>query len=126
MTATEIKSLVSQGAKLDREIKDKADELKRVKALLVSLSPGDYQGEQGEVAKVILPSPAIKPPPGAIGQARTIISDPDIFKKLFDRIITYKPVANFRSVIAAVLTPAKAKSVIQLCEVDPAPYVIFS
>lgn len=126
MSPSEIKSLVTHGAKLDREIKDKADELKRLKALLVSLAPGEYQGEQGEVAKVIQPSPAIKPPPGAIGQAREIISDPDLFKKLFDRVVSYKPIANFRTAVAVALTPAKAVKVIALCEVDSQPYVVFS
>lgn len=123
MNPAEIKSLVSQGAKLDREIQ----ELKRIRALLASLPPGEYVGEKpGDIAKVIAPSPAIKPQPGVIGQCREIISDPDLFKKLFDRIITYKPVANFRSVIAAILTPAKAQKVIQLCEVETQPYVVFS
>ena len=125
MTPAEIKSTVTQGAKLKREIADRSDELKRITALLITLTPGDYQGEQGEVAKVVQSSAAIKPSSAVIGQVRAIV-DPDIFTKLFDRIVSWKPVQNFRSVVAAVLTPAKAQKVVALCEVDCAPYVIFT
>jgi hypothetical protein len=125
MSPDEIKSLVTQGAKLKREIQAKQEESRRINALLITLTPGDYQGEYGEVAKVILPSAAIKPSATAIAQVRNVV-DPDLFTKLFDRIVSWKPVQNFRSVVHALLTPAKEQKIIALCEIDSAPYVVFS
>jgi hypothetical protein len=125
MTEGEIIKLVDDGAKLDIEIDAKTKELKKIKALLVTLDAGDYFGDSGRIAKVIHPAPKIAPAATQIEPLREAIGDAD-FKTLFDRIVTWKPVKECRSVAVRILSPGQLKKFLSFCEQDSSPYVIFT
>lgn len=127
MTNEVIAALVADGAELDSKIKAQSERLKEIKAQLVALPPAIYAADNGRTAQVIAPSPAIKPKEEAIDAAREEIGDEPLFKKLFERVVTWRPVdaKSFRRVAAAILPKGKVARVIDLCEVESQPYVIF-
>lgn len=117
--------LVTRGAQLDAKIKTLGEELKGIRAHLVSAGHGEHRGENGERALVVFPSPVIKPDADAIADAQ-ICAGRAAFGKLFERVVSFKPRKGFREIASAVLTPAKCKKLIERCEVESAPQVRFS
>jgi hypothetical protein len=125
MTKDETVSLVNEASQLERRIKDDKKRLDEIKAQLVKLPPGTYLGGADAKAQVIQPEPGIRPAADAAVQAVDFVG-PIAAKKLFNRIVSYKPVKDFRAAARAALTPAKAEKVIAMCEVAAGKYVLIS
>lgn len=113
--------LVTEGVALDERIKADSARLREIKAALVAAGPGDYQGAEGARAAVIDVGSSIKLVD--LDAARLLAGD--AFGKLFDRITSHRPVKAFREVAAALLPKAKARRLIEACEVENAPQVRF-
>jgi hypothetical protein len=117
--------LVDKGSALDARIKNDIEELKKIKAELIALGPGDYTGDSGRRAKVIQPAAKITPPLGdKLDIVRNLMADED-FKSLFDRIVAWNPVKSCRDVAARILSPGQLKKFLGLCEKESAAYVLF-
>lgn len=125
MNSADLVDLVDEGSALDLRIKADQTRLKDIKAELCKLAPGEYLGGSGRRALVVQPSPGIKPPDEAIATVREMIGDEAVFKKLFERVNTWKAVKAFREVAIALMGAKKAPKVIELCEVEAEPYVLF-
>jgi len=123
MAKSSIPALVSEGTKLKETIKANQARVKEIEGLLIAEGAGDYQDKDGHVAKVIQPSSSVGMPDDLEG-AREIAGDS--FGKLFDRVITFKPVKSFKEVAAALLTKGKANKLIGLCESAKTAYVKWS
>jgi threonine aldolase len=114
-------TLVEAGAKLKAEIRTKQDALKEIEAHLIERGAGTYEGAAGESCTVIVPNPVIKPTADEIEAAREAAGD--AADKLFTKVVSYAPVKAFREVVAALLSKAKAKKLIALCEKTSSPFV---
>jgi len=125
VNASEVAASVDRGWSLKQRIEADREELKKIETTLIELGPGEYAGDSGRRAQVIQPSPAIKPKTEAVETARELIGDEPTFKKLFEKIVTWKPAKSFREVAAAILPKNKLTKVIETCEVDCAAYVLF-
>jgi hypothetical protein len=125
MTAEVRSALIAEGAGLDAELKAKKKRLEDIKAQLTTLEPGIYAADNGRTVQIIQPGPAIKPKEEQVEAAREMIGDEPTFKKLFERITTWKAVKAFREIALAILPTKKAQKIIEICEVDSTPYVIF-
>lgn len=119
-----IEALVDEGRALKARIAADGDRLKEISVELVTLGSGTYEGSNGSKATVVVPSPSLKPTSEAVEKYREELGP--VFKKLFDAVTTYKPVKAFREVAGALLTPAKARKIVEACEVPGTPYVKFS
>lgn len=120
-----ISGLVTEGAAIKARAKADKKRLEEIEAQLIELGAGDYTGEGDTACKVIQPSPGIKVADGDIEPAREICGD-EAFKKLFDRLVSYKPVKAFREVAEALLTAGKVKKLVALVEKPASPYVKWS
>lgn len=107
-------ALVTEAVKISRRMDKDDARLKEIKKLLTKQGKGEYLGEGGK-ALVIEPTPGIKPSEEDVEKVKALLTK-EQFNKLFDTETVESPVKNFRDVIAAVLTPAKAKRVIKICE----------
>ncbi len=116
--------LASLGKALYDAISDSEKQLDAINAELIKRGAADLTTDNGEIVHVIFPSKSIKPGKDAIARARKICGA--LFSKLFDRFVVFKPRKDFRSIAAAVLTPAKHDKLIAACEVDSTPYVRYS
>ena len=142
MTASTLKNLVTEAVSLDREIHEKNDRLKNLKAELVAearrrgaeLAPTDgggtrwiAAGSDGCIVRVNFPAPTLK---GKIdGEGKTIEKIKKIaasaFNRLFIPTISYKPVEGIREGANTFLPKADANKLIKLCQVASAPRVSF-
>jgi hypothetical protein len=142
MTASILKNLVTEAVSLDREINEKAERLKQIKAGLVAearsredeLTPTDgggtrwtAEGGDGCIARVNFPAPTLKAKIDGEGKAIEKIKQlaGGVFNRLFIPAINYKPVEGFREEVAALLPKPEAKKLIKLCEGASAPRVSF-
>lgn len=116
-----IEALVSRGHHIKSQIKDLSAELKDIEAAL--LEAGGGEDADGRKAVVIESAPAIVVP-DSIEDAQGIAGEH--FGKLFEKVVTYKPVKSFREVAAALLTKAKSARLISLCEKSKAPWIKWS
>jgi hypothetical protein len=112
--------LASLGASLYSAIDESQQKLNDINDELLKRGAAEFQTSDGKVL-VIFPGPTIKPGKDAIARAKEICGI--LFSKLFDRVVVTKPRKDFRSLAAAVLTPAKRDKLIALCEVESTPYV---
>lgn len=119
-----VEPLVTEGALLKARIKADSERLKEITESLVTEGPGEYHGAAGEKALVIVQGPSIKPTAETIDELKASLGDS--FGKLFDRVVSFKPVKAFREVAQAILPKGKAAKVISRCEVDSTPYVKWS
>ena len=141
MTA-KLKTFVTEAVSLDREINEKAERLKQIKARLVAearssedeLTPTDgggtrwtAEGGDGCIARVNFPAPTLKAKIDGEGKATEKIKQlaGGVFSRLFIPAISYKPVEGFREEVAALLPKVEAKKLIKLCEGASAPRVSF-
>jgi len=122
MAKSNIEALISEGVSIKARMKTDAGRLKEIEGEILPLGAGKYEGRDGTACTVIVGSPSIKPNEAAIEAVKNAVGE-EHFKTLFDRVIGFKPVKGFRDVVNAILTPAKAKKVLGLCEAAAAPYI---
>jgi hypothetical protein len=131
-----------QQRQLDREINEKADRLKELKAKLVAqarnreseltLTDGGgrrwtAEGSDGCIARVNFPSPTLTAKIDEEGRLSENIKNiaGGVFTRLFVRFVSYRPVEKFREEAAALLPKADANRLIKLCQSASAPRVSF-
>lgn len=137
----EFLALVIGTANLEAELAPKIEDLKRRKALIIeevmASRKVDDTATGGRVYKFVgegpnaglsmtisWPAPEIKFPKAKLAALQKLCGDK--FRKLFFELTINIAVKNFRDVARAVLTPAKAKKAIALCEVASAPRLKFT
>jgi hypothetical protein len=142
MTPSVLKNLVTEAVSLDREINDKADRLKELKATLTAeaqrrtaeLLPTDgggsrwiAEGRDGCIVRVNFPAPTLKAKIDGEGQTVAKIRQlaGTVFSLLFLPAVSYKPVSNFRAEATSLLPKGEASKLIKLCESATAPRVSF-
>ena len=142
MTASVLRNLVTEAVSLDREINEKAERLKELKAALTAeaqtrkteLAATDgggtrwtAEGSDGCIARVNFPAPSLKGKIDAEGKTITKIKQLTgrVFSRLFIPTLTYKPVEDFRIEAAALLPKAEATELIKLCQSASTPRVSF-
>jgi hypothetical protein len=142
VTASVLRNLVTEAVSLDREINEKAERLKELKAALAAeaqtreaeLAPTDgggtrwtAEGSDGCIARVNFPAPSLKGRIDAEGKTITKIKQltGSVFSRLFITTLSYKPVEGFRNEAAALLPKAEANKLIELCQSASAPRVSF-
>ncbi len=142
MTASVLRDLITEAVSLDREINEKAERLKNLKAALAleaqtrksELAPTDgggarwtAEGSNGCIARVNFPAPSLKCKIDAEGNTIATIKQlaGSVFSRLFITTLSYKPVEGFRAQAAALLPKAQANKVIKLCQSSSAPRVNF-
>src|SRR4029453_6127452 len=142
MTDRNLKNLVTEAVTLDREINEKAERLKAIKAKLAETAgvndPEPLRTEGGGtrwtveghdrcVARVNFPAPSLKAKIDGEGKAIEKIKRlaGALFSKLFVPTISFKPVSDFREETTALLAKADATKLIKLCQSDTTPRVSF-
>jgi hypothetical protein len=142
MTDNILKSLVTEAVSLDREINEKTDRLKELKAKLVAearsreseLASTDgggrrwtAEGNDGCIARVTFPGPTLKAKIEEQGQVFEKIKNlaTGVFARLFVPTVSYRPVEKFREEAAALLPKIDANRLINLCQSGSAPRVSF-
>ena len=142
MKEKEIKKLVDDAVALHREIAEKSDQFKNLKARLVKVArlhtdelvPTESggkrwtaEGSEGCIARVSFPAPGliseIEEDGDKMPEIRGLAGD--YFRRLFAIVKLYQPVEHFRAKAAALLPVTKAQALIELCENDIAPRVSF-
>lgn len=122
-------SLVARGAELRASIAEGKKTLEEIERALLELPAGAYRTSAGQSAArvtVVSPGPSIKPTPEAVAQVRELLDDDRVFRALFERVISHKPVKGFRDVLNALCTTAKIRKVEALCETPGAKYLRWS
>lgn len=112
---------VDECLKLRAKIESLKAELKAAENKLIESGPGRYQNEEGEICVVVSAtqertaecSYAIPDGDSPLDAAKNIAGDS--FAKLFERKITYDPCEGFASVVPKLLTPARARAMLELC-----------
>lgn len=123
-----ISDLVTEGWKLDAQIKRDVERLKQIKAALVKAGAGRYPGLRGGEALVILPTAKIELPrdEAVVGELREKVLGKENFATLFERVVKWQPVKSCRAVAERVLTLPKLRKFLVLCEVECPAQVRFS
>lgn len=141
MTDHKLRSTVTRAVALDREIATLTDELKALKADLVTeaaLRPEDHadtagggsswiaEGNDGCIARVTFPAKKLKSSIPGEGSAITKIREAAgrAFAQLFNQVPAYKPVPNFRELASGILGK-DSKKLLKLCESSSSPAVAF-
>jgi hypothetical protein len=142
MNKSNLRKLVSKTVALHREVAEKSEQLKALKAALVEesrLHPGDHvandkggsrwtaDGNDGCIARVSFPAPTLISEIDAkgdlIAQCKAIAGD--AFTALFSPVKIYQLVDDFRSEAKTQLPEAKAIELTKLCENEASPRVSF-
>lgn len=141
MTTIKLQKLVAEAVALDREIAEKTELLKALKAdLITEAGTRDdehtptagggrswlTEGADGCIARVTFPAPKLKATIAGEGTAIEKVRQlaGHAFSRLFNQIPAYKPVANFRDE-AETLLGKDARKLIRACESNSAPTVNF-
>lgn len=141
MTTAKLQNLVTEAVSLDREIAEKTERLKSLKAdLITEAGTRDdehtptagggrswlAEGADGCIARVTFPAPKLKATIAgegtAIDKVRKLAGN--AFARLFNQVPSYKPVANFRDE-AETLLGKDARKLIRACESSSSPTVNF-
>jgi len=142
MTQKLIQKLVTQAVLLDREISEKGDLLKHLKAQLVEVArenPKEFTktegggcrwsapGDDGCIARINFPAPTLKAKIDGEGKAIEKIKElaGRLFTRLFVPSVSFKLIADFREEVLEVLPKAEATKLIKLCQTESAPRVSF-
>ena len=142
MTDNILKSLVTEAVSLDREINEKTDRLKELKAELIAEarsreseltstngggSRWTAEGSDGCIARVTFPAPTLKANIDGEGQVIEKIKNlaTGVFTRLFVATVNYRPVEKFREEASALLPKVDANKLIKLCQSASAPRVSF-
>ena len=141
MTDNMLKSLVTDAVSLDREINEKTDRLKELKAELIAearsregeLASTDSggrrwtaEGSDGCIVRVNFPAPTLKAKIDE-GKATEKIKKlaGQAFTSLFVPTISYRPIEKFREAATVLLPKTDANRLIKLCQSASAPRVSF-
>ena len=141
MTDNMLKSLVTEAVSLDREINEKTDRLKELKAEFIAearsregeLAPTDSggrrctaEGRDGCIVRVNFPAPTLK---AKIDKEKAIEKIKKLagqaFTRLFVPTINYRPIEKFREAATVLLPQTDANRLIRLCQSASAPRVSF-
>jgi hypothetical protein len=142
MTDNMLRSLATEAVSLDREINEKTDRLKEIKAQLigeaasrdVELTPtggGGLRwtaiGNDGCIVRVNFPTPTLK---SKIDEESSLLDRlksvaGGAFTRLFVPAISYRLVEKFREHATALLPKADANRLVSLCQSVSAPRVSF-
>jgi hypothetical protein len=139
MTTTKLRNLVTEAVSLGREIEEKTERLKALKADLITAAGPRAdtatagggrswiaEGADGCIARVTFPAPKLKASiageGSAIEKVRKLAGR--FFSLLFDQVPAYKPAANFRQEAEALLGK-DARKLIRACETSSSPSVSF-
>lgn len=115
--------LIAEGASLKARIEADSKRLKEINDQLISELPaGKHEGNDGTACSIVVPSPSVKPSAEDIDAVRQLAGD-EAFKKLFDRMVSFKPVKAFREVLGAITDKRTAGRVLSLVEKEATPYV---
>ena len=142
MTDNILKNLVTEAVLLDREINEKTDRLKELKAELIAearsgegelaLTNGGgtrwtAEGIDGCIARVNFPAPTLKSKIDEEGKILEEIKNlaGGVFRRLFVPAISYRVVEKFREEAATLLSKSDANKLIKLCQSVSAPRVSF-
>ena len=142
MTDNILKSLVTQAVSLDREINEKSERLKKLKAELIaearsrksdlsSTNGGGLrwtaEGSDSCIARVTFPAPTLKAKIDGQGKLFERIKNlaGSVFTNLFVPTTSYRPIEEFREEVIALLPKANAIGLINLCQSASAPRVSF-
>jgi hypothetical protein len=142
MTDKILKNLVTEAVSLDREINEKANQLKELKAQLVAEARGregelartdgggtrwTAEGSDGSIARVNFPAPTLKSK--VDGEGKLIEKIKNLagirFGRLFIPTIGYELADSFREDAATLLPKGEANKLIRLCQSASAPRVSF-
>jgi hypothetical protein len=142
MKPKEIQKLVDDAVALHREIAEKSEAFKNLKARLVqqarlqpeSLVPTETggkrwtaEGSDGCVARVNFPAPGLvselEEDSEKMPEIRALAGDS--FRRLFGIVKLFQPVEHFRAKASVLLPVPKAEALIKLCENDISPRVSF-
>jgi hypothetical protein len=119
----DVPTLIAEGASLKSRITADTARLKEIEAdLLRALPAGEHQGANGATCRIVTPGPAVKPDAEAVDAVRQVAGD-DVFRKLFERAVSFKPVKAFREVLAAITDKRTTAKVLALVERESTPYV---
>lgn len=120
----DIPALVREARQIKARQETDAGRLKEICAHLVEQGAGEYEGGDGSKAVVVCPSPKLKVDSKRLEELQKLAGES--FAKLFDKVVSFKPAKGFREVAAAVLTPARARKIVEACEEESSPYVKIS
>lgn len=119
-----LRAKVTEACQLKAKIDADQARLDELKKEFIKAGQGTYTGESpGESVQVIFPAPSIRPDGVAIEAVKKAVGA-EIFGKLFTRIVKFSPDKGFRSLVGALLTPAKSAKVLALCEVPTSPRIL--
>lgn len=138
-----LKMLVTEAVVLDRLIAERSARLKEIKAALIQEAESrseectatdnggqawTAEDEDGNIARVNFPAPALKEKISGIG--KTIETIEKIcgkrFPMLFDQAPVWKPKpGHFRKLLDTLLTASEANKVFKLCSTASSPRVSF-
>jgi hypothetical protein len=133
MNDTKLAHTIAQAVALDREIADKSEQLKQLKALLATEAESraelatrtegggtstELAGADGCIARVTVAGRTLKSSVKAEGKDIVKIKEAAgrAFTRLFETVIGYKPVAEFRERAVAELGAKDACKLIRLLE----------
>ncbi|MEP6669769.1 MAG: hypothetical protein ABJF10_11485 [Chthoniobacter sp.] len=142
MNEKELQSLVDNAVALHREIAQKTEQLKALKAVLVKEARRHpkalvatenggkrwtTKGSDGCLARVNFPAAALVSEIEAQSDLAKQLQDiaGGKFRRLFTTVKSYQLAENFRAEAAAILPERKAEALVALCENESAPRVSF-
>jgi hypothetical protein len=142
MKEKELKKLVDNALALHRQMADKSEQLKCLKAHLVEqarLNPESLvltesggkrwtaKGSDGAIARVSFPAPGIvsEIDPESEKGRRVLALAGDDSRRLFNTVWILQPVKHFRENVAALFSKRKGDTLLGLCENEIAPRVSF-
>ena len=141
MKPIKLKALVTVAVELDQDIAIKNERLKELKSILVAEAlarPTEQQataaggkawvapGENGCIARVSFPAPALKTRIEAGGHSlRQIqLAAGRFFERLFRPATIYRPIESFRTDVESLMG-SEATKLVRLCQSESAPRVSF-
>lgn len=115
-------ALIGEGSRLKARISADSKRLKEIEGALVNLPPGTHEGENGAKCQVIAPAASIKLDSDDAETVKEAVGA-DAFSKLFDRVVSFKPVKSFRDILGALVGKREQNKVLRLTEKPGTAYV---
>ncbi len=142
MNKSTLQSLVTSAVELDREIAERQEQLKEIKAELIeearnrpdehSITEGggrswSAEGTDGCIARVSFPAAALKDKIAGVGKTIEKIMEAAgrRFADLFDQAPSWKLKPDFRKVLDTQFSAVEARKLLKLCSTESAPRVSF-
>jgi hypothetical protein len=141
MNESKLKAMVSEAVELDRDIREKENRLKQLKAMLVTEaesrtdehaetdgggSSWQYAVDGVAAVTVSFPAPSLKSSIPGVGKTieKVMHAAGKAFSRLFEQVPAWKPVPDFRAAAEKELGRGAAK-LVKLCESASSPRVAF-